>query len=153
MAAMVVIMKNILRKIRHKWHNDVLYSVNMIQDKLNDINNALTVKEQAPPDIAEICRENRKNFRDRLYTPTLIQKIDNLYYIVDCWHHRIIYSDTVEKSISSWNILDENIGGPHSVASNGDYLFTENTGYNSMKIFRRNSGGGTVFIRKYPISV
>jgi hypothetical protein len=135
-------MKNILKNIRHQWHNDILHSVNILQAKINDINNVYDKKQQESLDTLEICQENRKDFRDRLYTPTLIQKIDDLYYIVDCWHHRIIYSNTVERPISSWNILDENIGGPHSVVSNGDYLFVENTGYNSMKIFKRNVGGG-----------
>jgi len=129
----------LFKKIRHKWHNDILHSVNMLQDKINDIDSFIKANKQSEHlDIVEICQANRKEFRNRLYTPTLIQKIDNLYYLVDCWHHRIIYSDTVERSIASWNVLDENIGGPHSVVSNGDYMLTENTGYNSIKIFRRN---------------
>jgi hypothetical protein len=28
----------------------------------------------------------------RLYTSTQIQKIADTYFIVDCWHHRVIYS-------------------------------------------------------------
>ena len=92
--------------------------------------------------------ESIKDFRNRLYTPTFIQKIDNLYFIVDCWHHRIIYSDTVERPIGSWNTLDENIGGPHSVASKGDYLITENTGYNSIKVFKRDRKAGEYYFHQ-----
>jgi hypothetical protein len=145
----IKIIRNILKKIRHKWHNDILCSVNMLQDKINDINTVITIKKQKESfDVVEICHESRKNFRDRLYTPTLIQKIDSFYYIVDCWHHRIIYSDTVERPIASWNILDENIGGPHSIVSNGNYLFTENTGYNSIKVFKRNKEWGYFFLKE-----
>jgi len=133
------LLKYFIKIIRHKWHNDILLSINILQEKINDIDNIIKVDKQSEAlDTVEICQTNRKDFRNRLYTPTLIQKIDDLYYLVDCWHHRIIYSDTVERPIVSWNVLDENIGGPHSVVSNGYYLITENTGYNSIKIFKRN---------------
>jgi len=92
--------------------------------------------------------ESIKDFRDRLYTPTFIQKIDDLYFIVDCWHHRIIYSDTVERPIGSWNTLDENIGGPHSIAGNGDFLIADNTGYNSIKVFKRDRKAGGYYFHQ-----
>jgi len=35
-------------------------------------------------------------WEERLYTPTTITQISDFYFIVDCWHHRIIYSKEVE---------------------------------------------------------
>jgi len=123
--------------------------INEQKENLNIINN--NIDKILKNNIYEATGSNnppgvvKKNFRDKLYTPTFIQKIDNLYYIVDCWHHRIIYSDTIERPIYSWNILDENIGGPHSISGDNNYLFAENTGYNSIKVFKRNAGDGYNF--------
>jgi len=134
-------MKQFIKYIRNKWHNDIFHVINDLQNTVNNVEKTIHSKKQETLQSIEKSQEKRRNFRERLYTPTLIQKIDDLYYIVDCWHHRIIYSDTVERPIISWNILDENIGGPHSVISNGNFLLAENTGYNSIKIFKRNIGG------------
>ena len=137
-------MKKFIKYLRNKWHNDILYVINDLKNIVNDTEKTINFQNQEHLKSIEIS-QNKKDFRKRLYTPTLIQKIDNLYYIVDCWHHRIIYSDTVERPIVSWNILDENVGGPHSIVSNGNFLLTENTGYNSIKIFKCNMGGGYYF--------
>lgn len=51
------------------------------------------------------------NSLDHLYTPTMITKIEDTYYIEDCWYHRILYNDSVEPPISKWKVLTDDIWG------------------------------------------
>ncbi|MEC1639156.1 hypothetical protein P9E76_11895 [Schinkia azotoformans] len=80
-------------------------------------------------------------WQGRLYTPTYLTKIDNNYFIVDCWHHRVIFSDKVSLPIEEWDELDDNLGGPHSIATDGDILVVDNTGFNKVNVYLRTENG------------
>ncbi|MHA6484455.1 hypothetical protein ACX1C1_21395 [Paenibacillus sp. strain BS8-2] len=55
-------------------------------------------------------------------------KLDSKYFIVDCWHHRIIWTEDKTKRIAEWNTVDYEFAGPHSIASDGDLYVVDNTG-------------------------
>ena len=74
------------------------------------------------------------NWRRRLYTPTYINQIGDLYVIVDCWHHRIIYSKSIDANIEDWDVLDDDVAGPHSFATDGEILIYEDTGRGKLKV-------------------
>ena len=78
------------------------------------------------------------DYQSHFYTPTYVTKYDEYYFIVDCWHHRILYSSFLLLPPREWNILDERICGPHSIASNGIIYVAESTGENSIKVYRKN---------------
>lgn len=86
-----------------------------------------------------IIKKNNENYNNNLYTPTQITKINNLYFIVDCWHHRIIYSKNINSPINEWSILDNNLAGPHSIASNGNLYVTEDTGRHCIKVYKKQT--------------
>ena len=69
--------------------------------------------------------------QNKLYTPTFITKIKKNYFIVDCWHHRILYS----ANMNTWKVLDQEISGPHSIVSNGEIYVAEDTGKNAIRIY------------------
>lgn len=81
----------------------------------------------------------KPDYSARLYTPTQIVELDGQYFIIDCWHHRIIYSDNLHLPISQWKVLDDQLSGPHSIASDGDLFVSENTGNNSIVTYRKVS--------------
>lgn len=81
---------------------------------------------------------NDPNWEHRLYTPTFVEKIDDLYFIVDCWHHRVIYNDCITDSIDQWKTLDDTLGGPHSIASDGELYVVEDTGNHAVKVYVRD---------------
>ena len=60
------------------------------------------------------------SWRSSLYTPTMIQKVGSDYFIVDCWHHRIIYNNNLRDKISAWKTLTEDINGGHTLAYDGE---------------------------------
>ncbi len=74
-------------------------------------------------------------WRTRLYTPTAIEKIGDHYFIVVCWHHRILYSDALTPDVTQWKPLDEDIAGPHSIHSDGVLYVAEDTGRHGLKVY------------------
>lgn len=78
-----------------------------------------------------------------LYTPTMIQKFDNFYFIVDCWHHRIIYNDNLTDDISKWETLTDDINGSHSIASDGKLYLVDDTDNGKIRVFKKTNNAFT----------
>lgn len=84
---------------------------------------------------------------DRLYSPTQITKLNGLYFIVDCWHHRILYSQDVRQPLARWRLLDDDVAGPHSIDTDGQLLVTEDTGRHRLKVYRAHARDGFELIQ------
>ena len=76
-------------------------------------------------------------WQDRLNTPTQVTKVGGLYFIVVCFHHRILYSDRLDRPIPEWKVLDAEIAGPHSIDSDGTLYVAEDTGRHQLKVYLR----------------
>lgn len=74
----------------------------------------------------------------RLHTPTYITKLNDLYFIVDCWHHRILYTNNINNEIKDWLTIDYEFAGAHSIATDGDVYVIDNTGYNEVVVLDRS---------------
>ena len=85
--------------------------------------------------------EEGKGFRARLYTPTFIEKLNGRYFIVDCWHHRIIHASDLNTPLVRWQALDEDIAGPHSIATDGVLYVAEDTGRHGLHAYRETARG------------
>lgn len=81
-------------------------------------------------------------WQDRLYVPTYLTKLDGRYFIVDCWHHRVIYNRRLSTDLSTWKTLDDTLNGTHSIDSDGEYLVVEDTGLNGLRLYKPSAGGG-----------
>lgn len=73
-----------------------------------------------------------------MYTPTMVQKIGEDYFIIDCWHHRILFSKNLEEPIYMWNTLTDDIRGGHTIASDGELYLCDDTDYNAIRVFKKN---------------
>ena len=82
----------------------------------------------APSSLAPACSP-------RLYTPTYVGKHFGVWFIVDCWHHRVLFHELLDAPIHAWRELGGGRGSPaqrplripHSVADNGFVLVTESS--------------------------
>lgn len=72
----------------------------------------------------------------RLYTPTQITKLGDKWFIVDCWHNRVIYSTSLTKPIKDWSILDKDLASPHSIASDGTFYAVEDTMRHAINFYK-----------------
>jgi ABC-type polysaccharide/polyol phosphate transport system ATPase subunit len=77
------------------------------------------------------------DWRHRLYSPTHIQKIGDQYFIVDCWHHRVIYHNNLTDSIENWSTLCDDLHRPQSIVSDGNVLLVEDTNNDQIRCFQR----------------
>ncbi len=80
-------------------------------------------------------------WQHRLYTPTQITKLGDLYFIVVCWHHRVLYSDALDRPIKDWKTLDDTLAGPHSIDSDGELYVVEDTGRHRLRVYQRSEDG------------
>jgi hypothetical protein len=72
-----------------------------------------------------------------LYTPTQIANLYGYYFIVDCWHHRILYSEHMYESVCDWRVLDDiTLSGPHSIASDGELFVVDNTDRHQLNVYK-----------------
>ena len=76
-------------------------------------------------------------WRTRLYAPTMMDRIDGVWFIVDTWHHRILFADEFSSDLSDWRTLTESAAGPHSIASDGDFFLYDNTGRGELHAVRK----------------
>lgn len=84
---------------------------------------------------------NSDSYQSRLYSPTYINKIGNDYFIVDCWHHRIIRNDNLLSDISDWETVDVELNNPHSLVSDGSLIVVEDTGNDALKVLNPSGIG------------
>ena len=75
------------------------------------------------------------SWHDRLYSPTYLTKLDGTYFLVDCWHNRVLYNDVLDADIEAWDVLDDDLAGPHSIDSNGRVLMVEDTGRHKVHVY------------------
>jgi hypothetical protein len=76
-----------------------------------------------------------RQWSTRLYTPTQIVKLGQRYFIVDCFHNRVIYSDKEDAPIAAWKTMDTDIGGPHSITTDGMLYLVDDTGHGSLRVY------------------
>ncbi|MDQ0089968.1 ABC-type polysaccharide/polyol phosphate transport system ATPase subunit [Paenibacillus anaericanus] len=88
-------------------------------------------------------------YKRKLYSPTFIAKFDDLYFIVDCWHHRVIYNDNLLDEVRHWETMDETLNNPHSIATDGSVLLVEDTDNDRVKVFKRK---GSSFVETQSIT-
>lgn len=85
------------------------------------------------------AESNKESWQNDLYTPTMIQKIEDDYFIIDCWHHRIIYNKNIKDDISNWSTLTDEIKGGHSIASDGQIYICDDTDNSILRVFMKDN--------------
>ena len=68
-----------------------------------------------------------KNYDSKLSVPTYVTNIDDTWFIVDCYHNRVIYSDSLETPLNEWNIMTSDATRPHTIASDGEVYMVDDT--------------------------
>ena len=55
------------------------------------------------------------NSYDSLSVPTCIRKIGGTWFIADCYHNQVIYSDDLSAPLSDWHVLTGDAVQPHTI--------------------------------------
>lgn len=92
------------------------------------------------PEAAVSSYQEVKNFDTSLSVPTYVTKLDDTYFIVDCYHNRILYSKEWGIPLDQWYILTSDVTRPHTIVSDGTVYITDDTENNRLLIFEKIDG-------------
>lgn len=81
------------------------------------------------------------NTQEPLNVATYITKVDSTYFIADCYHDQIIYSDTLGAPLTTWKVLTNEVHYAHTVASDGELLVVDDTENNRLLVFQKAADG------------
>lgn len=81
----------------------------------------------------------RNTFTD-LSVPTYITKVEDTYFIVDCYHDQVIYHDNLTDPLTDWCVLTSEIDKGHTLASDGTVYLVDDTEGNRVLVFEKKEG-------------
>ena len=83
-----------------------------------------------------------------LSVPTYITRLDDQYFIVDCYHNQVIYHDNLTDPLYLWKVMTNDLSMGHTIASDGNVYLIDDTENNRVLIMEKmqNSSGETVYV-------
>lgn len=81
------------------------------------------------------------NENTSLRIPTMINKIDNTYYIVDCYNNNVIYNNELEDDLTNWYKIPYDFNQPHTIIGDGKFFIVVDTENNRLVTFRKENEG------------
>lgn len=91
--------------------------------------------------LSEPTVYRQKNNYDMLNVATYITKVNDIYFIVDCYHDQIIYNKNLTDPLNQWNVLTNEVHYAHTIASDGFMLLVDDTENNRLLVFQRTDNG------------
>lgn len=86
----------------------------------------------------EAAGEAVRNPDSTLSVPTDIRRFSGLWFIVDCYHDRILYHTNLEDPLTSWSVLTDEISRGHTIDSDGTVYLADDTEQNRVLVFERD---------------
>lgn len=83
-----------------------------------------------------------------LSVPTYITKLDDMYFIVDCYHNQVIYHENLTDPLYLWKIMTNDITMGHTIAGDGTVYLIDDTENNRILIMEKsvNASGETIYL-------
>lgn len=83
-----------------------------------------------------------------LNVPTYITKVEDTYFIVDCYNNQVIYHDNLTDPLYEWQIMTRDIAMGHTLASDGLIYLIDDTEHNRVLVMEQaqNENGQRIFV-------
>ncbi len=81
-----------------------------------------------------------RNASAELSVPTYVTKVEDTYFIVDCYHNQVIYHDNLTDPLTDWQVLTDEIDRGHTIASDGFVYLADDTEGNRILVFEKKEG-------------
>lgn len=114
-------------------------AVNILPE--TDVEENISEKISYESMISEPVVNGQKNTYDTLNVATYITKIDNTYFIADCYHDQIIYHDNITDPLTEWRVLTDEVHYAHTIASDGTMILIDDTENNRLMVFQKTDEG------------
>lgn len=72
-----------------------------------------------------------------LSVPTYITKVDDTYFLVDCYHDQVIYNDNLTDPLYEWKVMTDDIDKGHTLASDGTIYLIDDTERHRILVFEK----------------
>ena len=95
---------------------------------------------RASTEVAAQDRKDRDNEYSDLSVPTQLTRIGEDWFIVDCYHDRIIYSQELTAPLSQWKVMTDEINRGHCVAGDGTVYLADDTEEDRVLVFEKKDG-------------
>lgn len=83
---------------------------------------------------------NLTNTHDILNVATYITKIEDTYFISDCYHNQIIYNTNIQDELTKWKVLTQDVHYAHTIAYGQGVMLIDDTENNRLMIFQKIDG-------------
>ena len=80
------------------------------------------------------------NTQPALSVPTQITKIGEDYFIVDCYHDQILTSPEIDRPLTEWLVMTDQISRGHTIAGDGTVYLADDTENNRILVFEKKDG-------------
>lgn len=100
---------------------------------------------------AAVLEEVKQNPFSDLSVPTYLTKVEDTYFLVDCYHDQVIYHDNLTDPLWQWNVMTDEINRGHTLASDGIVYLIDDTENNRIMILRKKTAVSCIH-RPFPIS-
>ncbi len=82
-----------------------------------------------------------QNPYSNLCVPTQITKIGADYFLVDCYHDRILTTTSLSTPLNEWMVLSDEINKGHTIAGNGTVYLADDTENHRVLIYEKTEDG------------
>lgn len=96
------------------------------------------MRESSPVVASE--ESSPQNAQYSLSVPTYVTRIDDMWFIVDCYHDQIIYSEDMGAPLYEWKVLTGLAKQPHTMAGDGRVILVDDTENNRVQVFEKKNG-------------
>lgn len=97
------------------------------------------IRASEPETEAMAC--NGQNPFSDLSVPTYLTRIEDTYFLVDCYHDQVIYHDNLTDPLSEWTVMTDKIDRGHTIAGDGDVYLIDDTEQNRILVFEKQNDG------------
>ena len=81
-----------------------------------------------------------RNTFPELSVPTYVTKIEDTWFIVDCYHNQILCHDNLTDPLTDWQVMTDEINRGHTLASDGLVYLADDTENNRILVFEKKEG-------------
>ncbi len=78
------------------------------------------------------------NAYSSLSVPTQVTRIEDDYFLVDCYHNQILTSTSLDKPLPEWRVLTDQIKWGHTIAGNGSIYVADDTENHRVLVFTKS---------------
>ena len=72
-----------------------------------------------------------------LCVPTYVTKVDDTYFLVDCYHNQVLYHDNLASPLTEWKVMTNNMNKGHTLASDGIVYLLDDTENHRILVFEK----------------